>query len=146
MLLTESPKCALHDPVLGEVLGSNLVFRGRKAEEDHGRDAERLDPVYLAIERFINREMTNARHRFDLPLDSGAVDDENRLNEIARSELVLAHQTAQGLGAAAAAGTLDGSGGHEGKTRERGHPLQPRDTPWREPGMTVAAFLKRRLA
>ena len=51
---------------------------------------------------------------------------EERLNEIGSAELVLAHQPAQGLGSAAAAGSVADGGGHEGKTRERGHPPQRR--------------------
>ncbi len=126
--LAQPAERALHDAVLGEVLGPDVVLRGREPEENDRRDAERLDPVHLAVERFVHRQVVDARHRVDLALDPLAVDHEDGLDEIAGSQLVLAHQAAQGLGAAAAAGALDRGGSHEGKTRERGHPLQPRET------------------
>ena len=82
--------------------------------------APRRDPTSRSSD-VVHREVTHAGHRGDLALDLGAVDHEDRLDEVAGLELVLADEAAQGLGSAPAAGTMDLGVGHEGKTRERGH-------------------------
>ena len=55
------------------------------------------DPVHLAVEHLVHRELENAGHGADLALDTGAVDHEDRLNQISGAKLVLAHQPADGL-------------------------------------------------
>jgi hypothetical protein len=72
--------------------------------------------------------MLHAGHRVDLALDPSAMDHEDGLDQVTRGQLVLADQPAKSLGATAAARSLVGGGRHEGKTRERRHPLQPRET------------------
>ena len=83
-------------------------------------NAERPDPIGLAIERLVHREMTDARHRGDLALDPAAVHHENGLDEIAGGQLVLPHQAAHGLGAPPAAGTFHGGGNHDGRLGSAG--------------------------
>ena len=89
-------------------------FAAGRPKSMHRRNAERLDPIHLAVERLVHRQVADARHRVDLALDPLAVDHEDGLDEVAGSQLVLAHQPAQGLGAAAAAGTLDREWGSRG--------------------------------
>ena len=96
---------------------ADLVLGRRQAEQQHRRDAERPDPVHLAIERFVDRQVADAGHRADLALDPGTVDDEDRLDEVGGVELMLAHEPPEGVGAPPAPRTMDRGGGHGGKTR-----------------------------
>ena len=64
-----------------------------------------------AVQHLVNREMKDPRHRADFALHTGAVDHEERLNQVRRRQLVLAHQLAQGRRPAAAAGSSRLEGG-----------------------------------
>ena len=79
-----------------------------------------------SIQHLVHREMIDAGHGADLALDPGAMHHEQRLNQIGRGQLVLAHQLAYGARPAAAPGSIGGRKGHEGKTRERPPGPQPR--------------------
>jgi hypothetical protein len=90
MTLTQAAQCPLDDAVIGKVLRSNLVLRSRNPEQQHGRNADCADPIDLAVERLIHREVEDLRHGRDLALDSCSVDDEERLDQVRRRELMLA--------------------------------------------------------
>ena len=116
----------LDDPVVGEVLGADVVLRGGNAEEDHAGHAERPGsapppgpasrPPRGETRRASSRSRAGSRCRAPRRVAGSG----------RRLQLVLADETAEGVGAAAAAGSYDGSGGHGGKTRERPRWPQPR--------------------
>ena len=114
----QPPERPLDDAVLGEVLRPDLVLGRGQAEQDDRGDAERADPVHLPVERLVDRQVADPGHRGDLALDPGAVDHEERLDEVPGLELVLAHEPAEGVGASPAPRTMDLGGGHGRKTRE----------------------------
>src|SRR5439155_26896608 len=117
----------LDDAVTGEVFRADLVLRRRESEQDHARNPQRLEPIHLAIERPVDRVVEHPWHRSDFPLALAAVDHEQWLDEVAGTQLMLAHQLRHGLTATAAPGTEDVGGGHGGKTRERKASPQPRE-------------------
>ena len=107
----QPPERPLHDAVLGEVLRSDLVLGRRHAEQQDRGMPRAADPVDLAVERFVHRQVVDPGHRGDLALDPGAVDHEQRLDQVRRPELVLAHESAQGVGASPAPWSMDLGGG-----------------------------------
>jgi hypothetical protein len=125
MARAEPAQGALHDAVGREVLAADLVLGGRQAEEQNGGNAGLADAVHLAIERVVHGEVANARHRADLALHFGTVGHENGLNEIGGVELMLADESAQGVGPAPTPWPVDLGCGHGGKTRDRKAPPQP---------------------
>jgi hypothetical protein len=59
--------------------------------------------------------MVDAGHRRDLPLDSGSVDHEEGLDQVAGGEAMFPNETPDRLGAAEPAGTMELLQGHGGK-------------------------------
>ena len=86
-----------------------LVLGRRQAEQQHRGDAERVRLAGLA-HRGVDREVVDARHRGDRRAAAAAVDDEHRVDEVARRELGLAHEVADAGGRAQPAQAGGGEG------------------------------------
>ena len=99
----------LHDAVFGPGSGGDLVFRLRQAEENDGGDAEGMD-LAAFLDRLIDGEVEDAGHGADRLADAFAGTDEERIDEAGGSKPGLAHERAQGFGAAQPALTIDRKG------------------------------------
>ena len=86
-----------------------LVLVVGDAEQQHGRDAEGGGGARL-LDGVGDREALDAGHRGDGLAAVGAVDDEQRVDEIARLERGLAHEVAQDAGLAQPAQARLGKG------------------------------------
>ena len=121
----------------------------RDAEEDHGADAGRLDLGRLGDE-LGDREPLHAGHRRHLLAHALAGDDEQRLHEVLRGQIRLAHQVAQCLRAPQAAHAGGGKAhppdsravawaGPAGGGAARASPWRPPSAPVRSPGAGTAS-------
>ena len=94
--LLERPDRHLHDALRIVGAGAGLVLGGRDAEQDHGADPGRLELGRLG-DQLGDREALDPGHRGHRLAHPLAGDDEQGLHEVARRELRLAHELAQGL-------------------------------------------------
>jgi hypothetical protein len=138
-VLPQPAQGPLDNPVIGKVLRSNLVLPGGNAEQQDRRNPTRTDLIDLAVELLIDREMKHAGHRGDLTLYPGAMHDEEGLDEIRRSKLVLADELSYGSRPAAAPGSVGRGEGHEGRL-ESGRPARNGTTEVAAPIGTCFAF------
>jgi hypothetical protein len=92
--LLDRPHGELDDALVVVGAGARLVLLGGDAEQQHRRDAELLDRAGL-LDRVRDRQPLDAGHRLDRRAAVGAELDEQRLDEVCRRELGLAHHVAQ---------------------------------------------------
>ena len=112
---------ALDDAVVVEVLVADRILGGRDAEEQHRGDPRCRRPAGF-LDRLVDGELTDPRHRRDRVTDVLAVHDEHRIDEIGRSERRLAHRRAELGGVAEAARPVAQRMGPESRLGIHGRP------------------------
>src|SRR3954464_1769208 len=119
----------LHDPVIGEVLAADLIFRGGQAEKNHRLDVTASDSVDFAVQLLVGRELEHSGHGADLALHPAAMSHEQGLDEIGGRELVLPDEAAHGWSKPAAAGPVERGKGHKGRLESGKPPRNQRGMP-----------------
>src|SRR6185437_10817344 len=103
----------LHRAALVPRRGADRVLGIGNAEEQHAADL-RSGRAFGIAEHFVYRSLRHAGHGLHGLADTVAGADEERQDELAGLEPRFAHEAAQRLGAAEAAGAGGGRGGKEG--------------------------------
>src|ERR1700735_1296613 len=96
----------LHDAVVCPCPGGDFVFLLRKPEENHRRDAQRMNLASF-LHRLIDGEIEHARHRANFLADTFPGANEHGINESFGTKAGLAHQVTELLGSAKPAKTGD---------------------------------------
>lgn len=84
----------LHDSIGSEILAPDLILCRGQAEENEGRNPERLQLIYFLVQPAIHRELEDTRHRGDLAGGVRPVDHEGRRDKVLGSERRLPGQAA----------------------------------------------------
>ena len=110
---------ALDDAVVVEVLVADRILGGRDSEEQHRADTGRRGPSRL-LDRPIDGELADPRHRRDRVAHVLAVDDEQRVDEVGRCEFRLPYRRTELRGVAQAARPVAQGVGRESRSGVHG--------------------------